>query len=199
MWASSFIDQNQTVIDSFEMVSSGGSTQLYVDSLWTDFESLSFEQQAISANVDYQVRTKRTRIAGTFGAGVRLGMSINKNMDYRRWQSFRYRRVDENGMEVLVPAYQINAVGPIYDETIIDSQRKQIEAKSAFILAPYIPISFEYTPFIHREKLNSMAIELRGRAGYEFQFVKGADVHSRLFMSIGLGLKYFVGKAPSPI
>ncbi len=189
---SSFINGTRTVVDSFELVSQNSSTTILIDSVWSDNEFLTFRQHAVSIHAEYLIKTKRTRVSGSIGGGFRVGMTLTPEMRYSRYQSYRYRYTDTNGYEVLAPQFQVNSGIPPYRETIIDSKRSSIESKSSLILTPYIPIQFEYTPFLHRNILSKISIQLRGKAGSEFQFISGAKTSIRPFFSVGLGLKYYV-------
>lgn len=195
LWSQREIQSNATTKDSFELnFPNQEPSTVYLDSVWRDKEVLQFTQRFASVSAEYLVKTERTRVSGYAGFGAQLGVSIQQTIQYSRYQSYSYQYVDSNGYQVLQGNYigVFGSHGVYSNEIYIDGEHPTIDAKTAFLIAPYLPVGVEYVPFLNQKFLNRFGLELKGLIGAEFHMLRQAPIEMKPFYSINFGLKYHI-------
>lgn len=191
-YGTSTIDYTATTIDTLSLVNSSGiSTTILLDSVWIDRESIRLNQKVFSVKGEYVFRTQMSRLTGYAGFGGQIGVSLMRQMNYGRAQSWIRQYADTTGYPIFQNQFQLNTAGTyVWNETTIASETKEIKAKAVVVLTPYLPVGIEFSPFMNGRKLSSIRLELKGIVGAEFHIVKDVRTNIRPFYSASLGLKY---------
>lgn len=194
---SSTYNFTDSIIDTLTVnYASGGQQIILLDSMSYNQEVYSQTLQVASVSADYVFKTKKRILTAYAGGGLTFGVSTVSKI--RRTtallESFRY--VDTNGYETMVPYSNYNyqaAYGAVYYPTdVVESEFKVLDAKTAIIIAPYIPMGVEITPFIERKWLSKIGIDVFAKIGAEMRMMNGAATSYRPFYSYGASLKYFI-------
>lgn len=183
-------------LDSFQVYyPDQGPSLVYLDSVWMDKERLYYTKQLVSLSGEYIFRTERSRFSGFAGFGAQLGVSVHQNIQYSRYQAYRYEYRDDDGY-LAFPNYSSYAIWPqapyaaSTNEIYLDGEHKALDAKMMFVFAPYLPIGIDYTPFYNRDFLSRFSIEAKGLIGTEFNMLSGAPVEINPFFGINWGVRY---------
>lgn len=197
LWSQRVIDGNISVKDSFEVIyPNQAPATVYLDSVWVDQERLLFTQQFVFVSGEYIFQTERNRVSGYAGFGAQFGVSIQQDIDYSRYETYNYQYSDSNGNQVFqhTGIWPHAPYGAYTDVFYLEGEGRSIKAKTAFMLAPYVPIGVEYTPFLKRHFLRRFSVEAKGIIGLELHMLKQAPIEMKPFYSFNFGIKYFIRK-----
>jgi len=190
--SSAIVDWSSTTIDTLQLDYGNGNTvPVYYDSIWSDQEVVQLQQKFVSLSGAYLFRTMISRVSGYIGVGSQFGISINREINYFRNQSWRPQYNNSEGTPIFPnssPYGQYTA--PLYNDYLIDSQIEVLESKTVFILTPFVPIGVEFRPFLRMPKWSGLCIEAKGKVGTEIHIANGVRPQYRPFYSAGIGLKY---------
>ena len=191
----SITDYNNEIVDTMTVTHSTGQQEVWLlDSMTYTHDMFYRKLQIASAGMDYVFRTKRRMITAYGGGGLQLGFSTVSTASHSsaRMQSYGYK--DTNGYEIqpyYVAPHQVAYGGAYYPADVISSEFQVLDVKTMFIVSPFLPFGFEITPFIERNWLSRIALDVNGKVGAEMRFMNGADPYVRPYYSFGAGLKYF--------